>query len=60
VDYRSVQLGRLVDGFRVVSSGLEPGERIVINGLQRIRPGMKVAPTIAPMSHDSAVDTAVR
>lgn len=60
VDYRSVQLGRLVDGLRVVSSGLEPGEQIVINGLQRVRPGMKVAPTKAPMAVDSTVDTAAR
>jgi RND family efflux transporter MFP subunit len=60
VDYRSVQLGRLVDGFRVVSSGLKPGEQIVINGLQRVRPGMKVTPTTAPMALDSTTDTAAR
>jgi RND family efflux transporter MFP subunit len=60
VDYRTVQLGRLVDGFRVVSAGLKPGEQIVINGLQRVRPGMKVAPTTAPMTLDSTVDTARR
>lgn len=60
VDYRSVQLGRLVDGFRVVTSGLEPGEQIVINGLQRIRPGIKVTPTVAPMTLDSSIDTAAR
>ena len=60
VDYRPVQLGRLVDGFRVVTSGLKPGEQIVINGLQRIRPGMKVAPTVAPMALDSTRNTAAR
>jgi RND family efflux transporter MFP subunit len=60
IDYRPVQLGRLVDGFRVVSSGLKPGEQVVINGLQRVRPGMKVAPTTAPMAVDSTVDTASR
>ena len=60
VDYRSVQLGRLVDGFRVVTSGLEPGEQIVINGLQRIRPGIKVTPTVAPMTLDSSIDSAAR
>nr|MBA3554646.1 efflux RND transporter periplasmic adaptor subunit [Gemmatimonadales bacterium] len=41
VDYRPVQLGRLIDGFRVVDSGLVAGEQIVINGLQRVRPGAK-------------------
>jgi RND family efflux transporter MFP subunit len=60
VDYRPVKLGRLVDGLRVVDSGLKPGEQIVINGLQRVRPGMKVAPTLAPMAIDSTIDTAAR
>lgn len=60
VDYRSVRLGSLVDGYRVVTSGLASGERIVINGLQRVRPGMKVAPTVAAMVPDSTSLTAVR
>jgi RND family efflux transporter MFP subunit len=60
VDYRPVQLGRLVDGLRVVNSGLKSGEQIVINGLQRVRPGMKVTPTPAPMAVDSTVDTTAR
>jgi multidrug efflux system membrane fusion protein len=38
-----------VDGLRVVQSGLAPGENIVINGLLRVRPGMKVAPKAATM-----------
>jgi RND family efflux transporter MFP subunit len=42
VEYRPVQLGRLVDGYRVVLGGLKAGEQIVVNGLQRVRPGMKV------------------
>lgn len=54
LEYRPVRLGRLVDGLRVVPSGLKPGERVVINGLQRVRPGMKVAATPAPMAADSA------
>ena len=37
-----VYLSRLVDGLRVVNSGLKPGEDVVINGLMRVRPGMKV------------------
>jgi membrane fusion protein, multidrug efflux system len=54
VDYRPVQLGRLVDGLRVVTAGLAPGDQIVINGLQRVRPGMKVTATVAAMTPDSA------
>ena len=46
VMYRGVQLGELYDGMRVVTSGLAPGERIVVDGLQRVRPGSKVAPEI--------------
>ena len=54
VEYRPVTIGRLTDGLRVVSAGLEPGEDVVINGLMRIRPGMKVIAKRATMSPDSA------
>jgi len=49
VEYRTVTLGPLVDGLRVVQSGLQPGDRVVINGLQRVRPGVKVTPVMASM-----------
>ncbi len=39
-----VTLGALVDGMRVVASGLSPDDRVVVNGLMRARPGMKVNP----------------
>jgi hypothetical protein len=38
-----------VDGLRVVRSGLTAGDIVVVNGLQRIRPGMKVDPVTATM-----------
>jgi RND family efflux transporter MFP subunit len=44
VEYRPVQLGPVVDGLRVVQSGLAAGETIVVNGLQRVHPGAQVAP----------------
>ena len=47
--YREVTLGAFVDGLRVVTSGLAAGERIVVNGLQRVRPGALVAPEAVPM-----------
>jgi multidrug efflux system membrane fusion protein len=47
--YRPIVPGRLDEGLRIVNSGLKPGERVVVNGLMRVRPGMKVAPTVAPM-----------
>jgi len=43
IEYRPVVVGRVVDGLRVVQTGLNPGENVVINGLLRVRPGMKVA-----------------
>ena len=39
---RLVTLGRAVDGLRVVTSGLSAGERVIVNGLQRVRPGSPV------------------
>jgi multidrug efflux system membrane fusion protein len=47
--YREVMLGAFVDGLRVVTSGLQAGERIVVNGLQRVRPGALVAPQLVSM-----------
>lgn len=46
VVYRPVQLGATVEGRRVVESGLKVGDKIVVNGLQRIRPGAIVAPEL--------------
>ena len=48
--YRTVKLGGTVDGLRVVRSGLNPGDRIIVNGLQRVRPGMTVDPEIAAVA----------
>jgi multidrug efflux system membrane fusion protein len=42
--YREVTLGASSNGLRVVLSGLKPGERIVVNGLQRVAPGVVVQP----------------
>jgi multidrug efflux system membrane fusion protein len=49
VQYREVELGPIVDGLRVVRSGLKEGDQIVINGLQRVRPGSPVAPEVVSM-----------
>ena len=44
VERRNVKLGPLSDGLRVVRQGLAPGDWVVTRGLQRARPGGKVAP----------------
>ncbi len=56
VQYQPVELGPLVDGKRVVRSGLTAGETIVVNGLAKVRPGMPVNPQPAT----SQVETARR
>ena len=48
-EYRAVTLGPVVDGLRVVRSGLKPGEKVVVNGLQRVRPGAPITPQTVPM-----------
>jgi RND family efflux transporter MFP subunit len=62
VVYRSVTLGRQVDGQRrVIRNGLEPGEKVVVDGFARIRPGVKVKATDAPPPESAtaaAVDSA--
>ena len=55
VDYRPVKIGRLIDGLRVVKEGLKPGELVVVNGLQRVRPGMPVTPQTVPMEEQAQV-----
>lgn len=44
VEYRPVKLGPIVDGLRVVREGLSADDTIVVNGLQRVRPGSPIAP----------------
>src|SRR5499426_112455 len=48
--YREVTLGVFVDGLRRVTNGLSAGERIVVNGLQRVRPGALLAPKLVSMT----------
>ncbi len=44
--YRTIVLGPMVDGMRIVRSGLEKGEQIIVDGLQRVRPNDVVAPSV--------------
>jgi membrane fusion protein, multidrug efflux system len=54
VGTKLVELGPIVDGLRVIRSGLAPGDRIIIDGLQRARPGQKVKP------EDGKIEAAVQ
>lgn len=44
VEHRDVQIGALHDGLRVIESGIRPGDRVIVKGLQRARPGAVVIP----------------
>ena len=50
VQYRPVQLGEKVNGLRIIKSGLKEGEKIVVNGLQRVRPGSPVTAEMVEMT----------
>src|SRR6516165_1721540 len=47
VEQRRVRIGTVRDGLAVVSEGIEPGERVVVQGQQRIRAGIIVTPQLA-------------
>lgn len=59
---KPVELGPLVGGLRVIRGGITPQDRVVIDGLQRILPGQKVAPRVgripAPDNAQAPVATA--
>ena len=57
-EYRAVTLGPVIDGLRVVRSGLKPGEKIVVNGLQRVRPGAPITAQTVPMVASTAAPAA--
>ena len=44
IEYRRVKAGLLQDGLRVIEEGLTQSDRVVLSGLQRVRPGIKVEP----------------
>ncbi|MEN3290258.1 MAG: rane fusion protein multidrug efflux system [Bradyrhizobium sp.] len=47
--YRAITIGGNVDGLRIVTSGIKAGDRVVVNGLQRIRPGALLKTQVAAM-----------
>lgn len=49
IEYRRVKLGRIIDGLRVVREGLKAGDVVVVNGAQRVHPGLTVNPQKVPM-----------
>jgi multidrug efflux system membrane fusion protein len=60
VEYQKVTLGPVIDGKRVVRTGLKEGDKIVVNGLQRARPGGAVTPQQEMAGKDATVDMVKR
>ena len=54
VVYRPIRVGALHHGWRVIEEGLEAGERVIVNGLQRVRPGVVVEPKLTDMPASTA------
>jgi RND family efflux transporter MFP subunit len=46
---RPIRVGELHDGLRAVDDGLKPGQRVIVNGLQQVRPGITVEPNLVDM-----------
>ena len=56
--YREIKVGANQSGLRIVESGLKAGDRIVVNGLQRVRPGDAVTPRVVPMAGNPSAPVA--
>ena len=55
VEYRAVKLGDKVGSMRIITSGLNVNDTIVVDGLQRVRPGAQVAANEVPMGDEDAL-----
>jgi RND family efflux transporter MFP subunit len=58
--YRPVKTGPMVDGLRVIRSGLAAEDRVIVDGLMSVRPGTVVAPQLVPMVSTNAPATAAK
>lgn len=56
LEYRPVTLGEKVHGLRIVTQGLTSQDRIVINGMQKVRPTMQVEPKMTPMATEETLN----
>lgn len=55
VEYREVDLGAKVHGLRVITNGLDAGDKIVVRGIQRVRPGSEVIALESSMTNDDVI-----
>lgn len=55
LEYRPVTLGEQIDGLRIITKGLEANDKIVVNGLQRVRPMMQIEPKLVDMTNEETL-----
>jgi membrane fusion protein (multidrug efflux system) len=53
VDLRKVQVGERVGSLWIIGQGLKPGERVIVEGIDRVKAGQKVKPTLAQTERSS-------
>jgi multidrug efflux system membrane fusion protein len=57
---KPLKVGSLRDGYRAVEAGLTPTDKVIVTGLQRVRPGKEVNPTEKPGSHQAPKDVSFK
>jgi membrane fusion protein (multidrug efflux system) len=57
VALRTIRPGESVGDLLIVRDGVQPGERVIVDGIQKARPGAKVSPSVAPASSSSGAKT---
>lgn len=60
VEYRRVGIGQVYDGMRAIREGLEPGERVVVEGTLALRPGIVVDPEEVAIGHAKSAGASAR
>jgi membrane fusion protein (multidrug efflux system) len=56
VEQRMVKAGERVGNLWVIDSGLKPGEKVIVEGLQRVQPGVKVIAKVVKTEQESSSD----
>lgn len=56
VKYREIKLGTVVEGLRIVKSGLQAGEKIIVKGLQHVRPEQEVSVNLVSMDTQESAE----
>ena len=56
LEYRGVSLGEKLHGLRIITSGLQPNDTIVVNGLQKVRPNVTIEPNLIDMANSEQLD----